>query len=417
VAIDTAAKRSAAILHRGVVQPDGTLNAANRASLAFVYFEVPAVLPVFRPGPLSGCVLGYGETEVYLMDFCGKSVLFDLTDAFSFLKYARELDDDSETEISLHMTGDSVGDACCEVLANTRTWRHEILVVRNGEPIWGPGPLITITIQREIAHLVARDIVAWLDVRAIHTDYDFHQTDLTTIAETVIVDALTMGPAASIPAATRDACILDLATFTPTNKFTDLQVVANQQTAGEVLRSLAGQGLDFTVINRSLVVGADFAWGPVGPLRDEDFLVDLEVTEHGLSAATQVYLTGATDVHGECGGVDPYFGLIEQAIEGQATTATQADLDRLACERVAALNPPPLTINVPAGATISPAAPLCGANLVPGTMVDLDIQDLCRPALVRQRINAVEFRLDDNGEQVGVTIAPMGDPALADQTQ
>lgn len=417
MAIDTGKKRAAAILQMRIVLPDGDTDAADRAALTGVYLE-PVVSPIepYRPGPLTGCVLGCHDVEVYLMDFCGRRTLFDLTDFASFTKYDRKLDDDSEFELSLHLTGDSNGIACCEYLSDTRTWHHELMVVRNGETVWGPGPLVTITIQREIAHLVARDIIAWLDVRLVHNDYDFHQVDLTTIAETIIVDALTMGKAATLPAKDRDACILDFATFVPSGKLGDRQITKNQQTGGEVLRALAADGLDFTVVNRSLYVGADFAFGPIGPLRDEDFLVDLEVTEHGLAAATHQYVAGGVGRTGECGGVDDYFGLIERAVEGQAASITQSELDRMACERLATSNPPPLTVNVPSGAGLAPTAPVCPATLVPGTLVDLDIQDLCRPALVRQRITAVEFRADENGELVGVTIAPIGESQLAGAT-
>lgn len=349
------------------------------------------------------------------MDFCGQRVVCDLTDAVSFTKYGRELDDDSELEITVHLTGDAAGDTCCECISNTRTWRNELMITRDGEPIWGPGPIVNITIQREIAHLIARDVVAWLDVRAVHTDYTFDQVDLATIAQTVIVDALTLGPAASLPPDKQDACILGLASFSPTGKPGDLVVKANTQTAGEVLRELAQSGLDFTVVKRSLIVGANFAFGPIGPLRDEDFMGDLEVTEHGLAAATKWYESGAPGVSGTCGGVDPYFGLIERAVEGQSNALTSAELNRMACERLAISNPPPLTVNVPPGSGLSPNAAVCPEVLVPGTLVDLDIQELCRPAIVRQRITAVEFRSDDNGELVAVTIAPQG--GVVEETQ
>lgn len=358
------------------------------------------------------CILGCPETRFYLLDRCGKQTLFDLTDSVSFDNYGRVLDDTSELELSLHFRGDKTGRACCEMLENTRTWRHEILVVRGDEVAWGSGPIVTIHVQRDIAHVVARDISAWLGVRLVHTDYDFHGVDLSTIAETVIVDALTMGDAATMPSAERDVCILDYAHFSPAGIVSDLKVVANQQSAMEVLKSLTDKGLDFTVVQRSLIVGAGFAFGPAGPLRDEDFVEDLEVAEHGLAAATS-WRVGGDGVTGKCGGVDPYYGLIERAVEGVSTSTVQADVDAEACARLTASNPPPVTVDVPGEGRLAATAPACLDSLVPGTLFDVAVTGLCRGFQNRRRLTAVSFRSDEKGEQVGVTLAPLGPLALA----
>ncbi len=347
---------------------------------------------------LAPCQLGCSEdTRVYIKDRCGASTVGDITDSVSFLKYGRELDDDSECEVSVHFESDAAGRMCCETLAKTRTWRHEIAVERDGEPVW-EGPIINISYQRSIGHVVARDIVAWLDVRVIHNAYEFVGVDLSTIAQTVIEDAV---------GAHDDVCVLQYMSVTPAGAVRDMSVRTRQRTAGEVLRELAQSGLDFTVVGRSLVIGADFAFGPVGPLTDGHFLNDVEVEERGLAAATKWYHPG-TGVVGSCGGVDPYLGLIERAVENFAESTDQAFLDEASCFRLSTSNPPPLHVNIPDGAQLSPDAPVCPRLLVPGTLVDLDISETCRPARVRQRLTAVQFRNDDKTEQVSVTIAPAG---------
>lgn len=372
----------------------------------------------FEPSPLApggalapdACVLGCPETRAYVVDFCGRRTICDVTDNVTFLKWGRELDDDSEVELTLHLEGDASGRACCECLAGLRTWRHELMLVRGGEVVWGPGPLVTISIQRHISHLVARDITAWLDVRLVHNDYEFVGVDLGTIAQTVVEDALTAGLAAELPRADRDACILDYAQFNETDKFTDLTVEANKRSAGEVLRELAAKGLDFTVLNRSLIVGAEFAFGPVGPLRDEDFAEDLLVTEHGLAAATHWFVSSES-TQGSCGGADDFYGLIERGVEGEAAATSVVDLSREACDRLMGTNPPPLVVTVPSTGLLTPTAPVCPKMLVPGTLVDLAIRELCRPAIVRERLTSVRFTLDERGEHVGVTLAPLGELA------
>jgi hypothetical protein len=326
----------------------------------------------------------------------------------TFLKWGRELDDDSEVEITVHMTGDASGAGCCECIEKLRTWRNEIMIVRGGEIVWGPGPIVTIALQRQLTHIVARDIVAWLDVRLVHNAYNFVQVDLATIAQTIVEDALTEGAAAELPAATRDACILDFATFTETGKLRDLEILANRRSAGEVLRELAGQGLDFTVVNRALYVGADFQFGPIGPLFDGDFQEDLLVSERGLAAANKWFVSSDT-AQGSCGGSDAFFGLIERGVEGQPAATSAQDMTDEACDRLRLSNPPPLIVTVPSDGQLSQNAPVCPRQLVPGTLVDLSIGELCRPATVRERLTSVRFTVDEHGEHPGITLAPMGE--------
>jgi hypothetical protein len=359
------------------------------------------------------CTLGCPETRVYVMDFCGRQVVCDITDNVTFARWGRDLDDDSEVEITLHLEGDSSGRGCCECLEQFRTWRNEVMIVRGGDVVWGPGPLVTIQIQRHIAHLVARDILAWLDVRLVHNDYDFKQVDLGTIAKTIVEDALTDGAAADLPPEERDACILDLATFEETGKFTDMKIEPNRRAAGEVLRDLADQGLDFTVINRSLYVGADFAFGPIGPLRDEDFAEDLIVAERGLGAANKWFVS-SEKTQGSAGEPDDFFGLIEKGVEGQPAAESKADLDKEAGDRLTGSYPPPLIITIPSEGLLVQTAPVCPAILVPGTLVDLAIRELCRPATLRERLTSVKFTLDEKGERAGITLAPLGEFAAAE---
>jgi hypothetical protein len=355
------------------------------------------------------CILGCPETRVFLMDHCGTRTVGDITDAVTFVKWGRELDEDSEAEVTLHLRGDAAGRACCEFLGNARTWRNELMVVRGGEVVWGPGPLVTISIQRHIAHLTARDIFAWLDRRLVHEEYEFKEVELSELARIIVYDALTKGDAADMPAQTRDACILDYAEFHDTGRLTDMQILANRKSAGAVLRELGAQGLDFTVVNRRLIVGADFAFGPIGPLHDEHIAENVAVDEHGLQAATKWYVSSDTEaVQGQAGGVDPYFGLIEQGVEGQSVSTSQKDLDRLARDRLTTTNPPPLIVKIPQPGRLTPDAPVCPRVLVPGTMVDFSIRELCRPAVVRQRLTSLRVTVDDKDESFGITTAPLG---------
>lgn len=351
------------------------------------------------------CEIGCPDTQIFIMDHCGSRILCEITENVTFNSYGLELDNPSDLEVTLHLEGDSRGDACCDCVTDVRTWRHEMMVIRGGEVVWGPGPIVTIKIKKNLVYFTARDIMAWLDVRLVHNDYSFEDVDLGTIAKTVIEDALLEGDAAELPIEFRDACILDLVQYLPVERETDLEVTANTQSAGEILRNLTEQGLDFTVVRRSLIIGEDFAFGPIGPLKDEHFAEDIEVTEHGLSAATKWFVS-SDEAQGSCGGVDPYFMLIERGVEGSATSTKQSVLEEQACNRLSASNPPPISINFE---SLTQSAPVCPELLIPGTLVDIDISSLCRPGIYRQRITNVRYRNDSDGETVDLTIAPMGD--------
>jgi predicted amino acid-binding ACT domain protein len=395
---------------QGAANSDGGYGGSGVVIVRYLEPALPSQRPATPPATVvRSCLLGCPDTRVYITDFCGGTIIGDISDNVTFLRWGRELDDDSEAEITLHIEGDGRGDGCCEILEKIRTWRNEIIIVRDGDVVWGPGPLVTIQIQRHISHLVARDApMAWLDNRLVHTDYEFKSVDLATIAQTVVEDALTLGLATELPPQIRDACILDFATFTETGKSTDLEVRANTQTGGEILRNLAQKGLDFTVVNRALYVGAEFSFGPIGPLRDEDFQEDLQVTEHGLAAATNWYVSSES-TQGHCGGVSDFFGLIESGVEGQEAETSVADLNREACDRLIATDPPPLIVTVPGEGLLAPTAPVCPDNLVPGSLVDLAIRELCRPASVRERLTSVRFVADERGERAGITLAPLGE--------
>ncbi|MGW1711014.1 hypothetical protein ACWCP8_37545 [Streptomyces sp. NPDC002206] len=75
----------------------------------------------------------------------------------------------------------------------------------------------------------------------------------------------------------------------------------------------------------------------VGALTDADFPDGLVIVEDGLALSTRWVIHGKDDVEGEAGGVHPYYGLLERAVEessvldagahesGQADRRTKAD--------------------------------------------------------------------------------------------
>jgi hypothetical protein len=396
-----------------VVQTDQVLwpVLANVISTKQVLWPVQASLrssisilwPVFAgryTGPVKVCELGCGDTVAIITDAKGGRSFIDLTSNFSRLDYGRVMDDTSQSSVDVAIGGTDDGAVCCEKLGDTRTWRHALSVYRDSELVWGPGPIVNLLYGKEIVRVVARDISAWLDKRKTRIAYTFEGISAVEIARILIVDAM----APNDPAGLVDSMII----VTPAEpKVYDVTVDANIY-VGDALRELAKTIIDFTVVGRSIIISEQLRYGPYARLTDEDFLSDIEVEERGLEAGTDWTAIGSatTDV-GETGGIDPYFGLLEGILQDQDVT----DADYLLTEAERALgvsNPPPVYINMPNDARLSPTAPVCFEQLVPGTLMDIDLRDVCRPVSQRNRLTALKVQLTGDDEQVGVTLSPAG---------
>lgn len=346
------------------------------------------------------CRLGCGTYQVLATSRCGDRTVCELTNV-SDLTHGRILDDTSEAIIVIDLTGDDV-ETCCECVGDLRSWIHSIMILRDGELVWGPGPIVNILYQKEQVAITARDNSAWLDARLIHTDNDFTDKDPLVIAQWIIDDALSLDDPCGI--------VDNLFIQEPTALGAiDREYTAEDpsQYAGDAFRELARTSIDYTVVGSTILIGEPLVFGPYTTLTDEDFQVELEIEERGLEAATK-WVVQSDVARGEAGGSDPYYGLIEQlAEESQIEDDDQAEL--VATNRLTASNPVPLYINVPEGARLSQNAPVCFKQLVPGTLVNVNVRDLCREVFAQLKLTAVKVHVTEDGdEEVGITLSPLG---------
>ena len=344
--------------------------------------------------------LGCGTYRVEVTGRCGVPSICDLNN-IADLEFGRVRDDTSQVTMILNLPGDGE-DSCCECLGNIRSWIHSVMLFRDGELVWGPGPVTNILYRRESVVVTARDVSTWLDSRFIHNDLDFFDADPLDIAQALIVDAM----APDDPCGLADNVIL-YRSASPT--LIDQSYTAEDPTqyAGAALRDLGSTVLDYTVVGSTFLLGSPLTFGPYATLTDKDFLVDVEIEERGLEAGTRWVVQSPT-ARGSAGGLDPYYGLIEQWVnedsiddDDQATLAAQ--------NRLLASNPAPLYLNIPEGARLSPAAEISFDQLVPGTLFNVNFQDLCRKIYTRLILTAVTVHVGDSGdEEIGVTLSPMG---------
>lgn len=340
--------------------------------------------------------LGCGEYSVQITSRCGGRAKCELTRAMENLEWGRTMDATSEAKFRVSLSGDA-GQVCCACLGDTRTWINSVSILRDGQLTWF-GPVFNLRYRSDYVDVVARDITAWWDKRAIHNDYVFVDATLREIIETLMHDALSED----------DPCIL----LDRVNYGTGLDTVRIDKTInayegylGDVMRDLAKSYIDYTAIGSAVFIDAPLKWGPFTTLTDEHFQTELEVEERGVEAATRQITSGGDDeVIGTAGGISPYYGLLEE-IYTEDSIDTEKDAKLSSRNRLVGSDPAPLYLNIPQGAKLSPKAPTCIEQLVPGTRFKVALRDVCRPIQMTGVLTALSVKVDAD-EEVGITLSP-----------
>lgn len=360
----------------------------------------PPLVPT--PGLPIECRLGCPDYQVIATSRCGQVTVCEL-DNINSLDYGRVMDDTSEAIIVMNLQGDGLDENCCECVGGLRSWIHSVMIFRDGSLVWGPGPVVNILYQTEQVTVTARDVTAWLDVRLIHNDLDFFDANPLSIAQALINDAM----APNDPCNVAGRVFAQSPPTAPPGIDRSYTSEDPSQYAGDAFRELARTAMDYTTIGDRIILGSPLSFGPYVTLTGEDFLGELEIEERGLEAGTKWVVQGDA-VTGAAGGSDPYYGLIEQLAD-ESSIEDEDEAALAARNRLEASNPAPLFINVPDGSRLSPESPVCFEQLVPGTLVNVNMTSLCREVYARLRLTSVKVHVSDSGdEEVGVTLSPLG---------
>ncbi|MCM1964827.1 hypothetical protein [Streptomyces sp. G1] len=312
-------------------------------------------------------------------------------DTLVYVEWTRILDDTSTARVTIHPEGD-----CCGRLSLVRSWRNKLVIFRDGRPVW-EGPILTVEWKLGVVEIVAGDVLAWLDRRVPHQDMDFVDTDLTDIAEWLIED----GFAPDDPGH-------EVMVVGKTGILGDRSYEEDKDQTGDHLRDLAETGLDYTAVGSTIVLLPEDHTAVVGALTDADMPEGLIVAEDGASLATRWIVHGDedTDIKGEAGGIDDYYGLLERSLENTSVldndSATAAALSRLRSSY-----PVPAFIDTE-NVTLSPDAAVDVPLLVPGWCLDVATTRTCRTIAQRLKIVGVKVVEDGDGEKIQVQLAPTG---------
>lgn len=311
---------------------------------------------------------------------------------FERLTWGRELDDVSEARVT-------IPPSCCGRLSEASAWSHELHISRNGIEQW-VGPIVTPISCRSGTTIIARDMLEWLAHRVIHSDHSWTAIGAVQAAVELIQDGFEPD----------DPQVLKYLQQVGIGVVGDREYKANAKYVLDALKDLANGSLDFTTIGRRIVVmNSGASLGETTLLTCDHFQGDVCTTADGQATVTRGVVTGDTEtgVVGEYGGVDGYFGLLEKLVEDTSvkSNATAADQAR---GMVNGANPPPLLVQPPDNGSLSPDAPVCLEQLVPGVTVPVVVDCTCRTVAQDMRLTGLSVTVDASGESVSPRLTPVG---------
>lgn len=224
-----------------------------------------------------------------------------------------------------------VTDACADIVGICEPWAHELHIHRNGREVW-VGPVSQPVLRQDgLSLLFARDMLAWLQVRAVHA----------------LIDQTTTGPGQTTPVVFADAVIRDA--LNPEDSMGLLPLLTNMgecpsavasdhkvdPTLGDMswengLSPMFGGGIDIAAFGRRIMFGCSGScWGQLHEalISDTDMQGDYAVTQRGDLYASRWIVRGTTGsdgtstvpVVGSAGGTSPRFGLVERKANSAAT--------------------------------------------------------------------------------------------------
>lgn len=338
---------------------------------------------------------GCGTHAAQVIDRSGATVA--MADILTEIEWNRTLDNWSTARAVVNPMGD-----CCERLGAVSTWRHRLVIYRDGKYVWD-GPITQVNWSLGQVELLAADVLIWLDYRVPHQDLAYTSTDLATIAAGLIED----GFAPDDPGHTVE--VIAVAGVTGSRSY-----MRDIGQTGDHLKALADAGLDYTALGSKILLLPENHTVPVGRLSDQDFPTGLVVAEDGTALGTRWVVAGSDDsgVVGEAGGTDAYYGLLERYVE-QTEITDMASATAAAQARLRGSLPVPVFVDTQQ-VTISPDAAVDVASLVPGWCLDITSTSTCRT--VSQRLKITGLKVTETGgdadtpgqESVQVQVAATG---------
>lgn len=291
-------------------------------------------------------------------------------------------------------------------LSEIDAFEHELVIYRGDELAW-LGVLRQPQWTPSATGLAANDLFQWFERRKLPVSRTFVETDLATVFATYAADAMAPDPSPGIVVQPRLTGILG-----------DRAVLAAaSRRAADELRELARNGVDFTVIGRTVLCGGEeVGAASLGKLTAHHFVVGDDtpsLTGNGEFLATETTVIGAgqpaegSPLTAVAGGVNERLGLVQRVFTESAITDLSS-LYHAAETRWEMLGRTPLFFT---GELRVGSAP--GLNeLVPGAVATIAMQVGVKAIDQLFRLSSMHVTAsnDERGmvERLGVEMIPVG---------
>lgn len=349
--------------------------------------------------------LGCGQNIAVITDRRGEQELLKLPKA-STLGWGRTLNDISTGTLTVS------ADRCTPALDRIHPWAHQLAIYRRvgdgpGQRVW-EGPIRRRRDTRDGLVLEARDVLGWAERRAIRTARKLHGSPLRTELEWSVAQAF----AADDPNVT--TYVQALGVVGPN---IDRDIASWSAKHAEDITNLAGLGGRFTVVGRSVLLFTDaHTLGRTPVLTPENHLIaDVEVIEDGDLLLTAVTSRDDNNRRATAGGVDSYYGLVEDVVSPGSGKHRLVALQRYAEHLRDQSYPTPVQLDIPEGATLRSDAPFPIELLVPGTMMPVETTTATgrrvKMTAVLSSVNVTQTGAAD--ETVTITVVPVSQAVLA----
>jgi hypothetical protein len=355
---------------------------------------------------------------------------FYLIGSFSGIEevtWQRVLRDTSEATVTLDIPASSPG--CCALLEKTQPRLTYIRVWRGPDVVWEGEVMQRIEpVAAQPAQIVARDCTQRLEecVNTHNLNYTTAQ-DLADIAVSIITRNLTDNFNDPVDS---DLILPGIITIPNSQDYKYRPGLVRETVLGILKNMAQGYGLDFTVVNRSLIIwrrdtGRETT---IARINTSDLSGDAEVVVNGLDACTYGWATN--QIAGDKPDPDPtknllvgsgtigsIWGRIDQLTHVGDYEADADDLERAAENLLWNALPPPTVIRMPGSAKVLPAAPVDIRTIIPGARVDVFVNTRCSSVRQGMRITDVNVTwTPGNKETVAIGLSTLSDVTAGDES-
>ncbi|MET9945275.1 hypothetical protein [Streptomyces sp. NPDC006341] len=347
-------------------------------------------------------------------------------EALTSVRWNRTINDQAEAVVTI---AKATALECCGPLGEVEPYVHELSIYRDSDLVW-QGPIVRAVESRTAWRIEARDVTEWL-ARIINTQVlRFVSTDVTQpkhvgpvqeIADTIIrlnVNDPTWSTPPDwcriLPYIARD----DAPTTTRFEKDGTTDTAIWLVPVLKVLDDeLVPRGLEYTTVGRALILGRPQTATdrPQARLTLDDIAGDVELIKDGPSGAAIVWATNQVqdDISQAAWGVSGYtntaYGRLDTLQLSQAENMSGYDLLQLAQASIVGRFPVPIGLSIPAGSRLTASAPVTIDQLVAGVRLDVEATGMCSEVTVAYRLTDVDVEWSASGEQVAVSLVPLGD--------